>query len=111
MAELNEKGHEILDETPVSVPFKIQRRSYFDHVREFIRQEVSRNALETGHETFEEADDFDVGDDYDPSSPYEMQFDPDLGPQSNPFNDEKPTPEATAEGGDKPDSGASGEAS
>lgn len=29
-----------------------------------------------GMETFEESDDFDVGDDLDPSTPYEADFDP-----------------------------------
>lgn len=29
-----------------------------------------------GQETFDEADDFDIGDDFDPTSPYESDFDP-----------------------------------
>lgn len=34
-------------------------------------------AAEQEHETLEEADDFDVGDDYDPTSPWEENFHPD----------------------------------
>lgn len=62
----------MVDDTPRAAPVKIRARSYYDEMREFIRREVSRQAEQQGHETFEEADDFDVGDDYEPSSVYEL---------------------------------------
>lgn len=72
---LNEKGHEVLDDTPIAVPLKIKARSQYDQIRQFIRQELSAQAQKVGVETFQEADDFDVGDDYDPRSPWELDFD------------------------------------
>lgn len=54
-----------------------------DRIQGIIRgerlKEEMRNA---GKETFEEADDFDVGDDFDPTSPYEEIFDPGLAEES-----------------------------
>lgn len=89
----NERGEELMDPTPIAVPFKFQQRSQFDWMRQFIRQEVSRHAAEQGYESFEEANDFNVGDDFDPTTPYEEQFDPETG-ESNftkPFVQEQPT--------------------
>lgn len=39
-------------------------------------ERLAQEAAQAGYESFEEADDFEVGDDYDPSSPYETDFDP-----------------------------------
>lgn len=51
--------------------------SLADQIREMVRSErLAREAAEGGFETFEEADDFDVGDDFDPRTPYEESFDP-----------------------------------
>lgn len=72
MAHLDENGHEVVSDQPRSAPVRIRARSYYDSMRDFIRQEVSRQAQQQGHESFEEADDFDVGDDYEPSSKYEL---------------------------------------
>lgn len=50
--------------------------SLSDQIREMVRSErLARDLAEQGVETFEEADDFDIGDDYDPSTPYEETFD------------------------------------
>lgn len=87
MAELNERGHEILDSTPCAVPVQFRPRSYIDQVREMIKREISQAAQVQGAETFEEADDFNVGDDFDPRSPWELTADqegyqePSLAPQ------------------------------
>lgn len=52
--------------------------SLADQIREMVRSErLAREAAEAGYETFEEADDFDVGDDFDPSSPWEIPADAD----------------------------------
>lgn len=80
--KFNERGEEIMDPTPVAVPFKFQQRSQFDWMRQFIRNEISRNAAEQGMESFEEANDFDVGEDFDPTTPYEEHFDPETGESS-----------------------------
>lgn len=79
MNRLNEKGWEIPDQTPVAIPAYIKHRDQRDSIREMIRAELSREMAEIGLETFAEADDFDVGDDFDPTSPYEEQFDPESG--------------------------------
>lgn len=71
-------SHEVLDPTPVAIPVRLQRQSeYNDLIRQMIRsEELKRDAERAGAETFEEANDFDVGDDDDPVSPYEEDFDP-----------------------------------
>lgn len=67
--------YEDLDYTPVSIPLRFTRKSSLSEVvRHMVRSEqLAKAAEEMGYETFEEADDFDVGDDYDPHSPYEME--------------------------------------
>ncbi|AXH74307.1 MAG: hypothetical protein [Microviridae sp.] len=76
MSKLDSKGWEIPDQTPVAIPAHIKFYDTRDSIRDMIRAELSREARENGFETWEESDDFDVGDDYDPTSPYEEQFDP-----------------------------------
>lgn len=76
---LDQRGFEIPDQTPVAVPAYIKKYDQRDTIKELIRQALSQEAHNAGYETFEEADDFDVGDDYDPTSPYEECFDPDTG--------------------------------
>lgn len=76
MAKLDERGHEILDPTPVAIPAGFRHPpSLEERILRSIRSEMSRQAALNGQETFEEADDFECGDDYDPSSPYEEHFD------------------------------------
>lgn len=76
MATLDERGHEILDSSSVAIPVKFTRPpTMSEQIKALIRGEMSRQAEDTGLETFEEADDFDIGEDYDPTSPYETNFD------------------------------------
>lgn len=71
---VNEAGKEVLSRVPVAPPVGYKPSpSMIDHVRAMVRQEMSRAAAEQGYETFEEANDFEVGDDYEPNSPYEEQ--------------------------------------
>lgn len=65
------------DPTPMAPPLGFKRRpSLADQIREMVRNErLQRELDEAGYETFEEADDFDVGDDFDPTSAYEEHFD------------------------------------
>ena len=78
MAKLNERGHEILDPTPVSMPLGFKKpETLAEQIRRMVKNEMSQAAANQGQESFEEADDFDVGDDFDPKSPYEQNFDQD----------------------------------
>lgn len=69
--------YEIPDPTPMQPPLGWKRQpSLIETVRDMVRSEQLRQLVEAdGQETFEEADDFIV-DEYDPSSPYEENFDP-----------------------------------
>lgn len=77
---INEKGQEVLDNTPVSIPARFRRvKNLAEQIRETIANEEFRAYLNSQDlETPEEADDFDVGDDYDPRSPYEMSLEQEL---------------------------------
>lgn len=78
MKRLDENGWELPDGTPVVIPSGFKRpETLAEQVQRIIRTEASRRAEEAGFESFEEADDFDVGeDDFDPDTPYEEVFDP-----------------------------------
>lgn len=80
----DEEGNEIVDSVPMQPPVGLKRpRDIMDSVRSLIRSEMfNRQMAEAGHETFEEADDFEVEDDdtYDPRTPYEVDFDPPPAP-------------------------------
>lgn len=80
ISSLDPEGREVLDTTPIAPPVGFTPQpSMFDYVRELVRSERLRQEVEAqGFETFEEADDFDVDDDFDPSTPYENDFDPDI---------------------------------
>lgn len=87
MATLNEKGQEVLDPTPLSIPFGFQRPPTLEErIMRLMRSEFDRRmavaSSEDDIETPEEADDFDIGDDFDPSSPYENDFMPDVAPDT-----------------------------
>lgn len=77
-AALNDKGQELLDPVPMAPPIGYRREeSLHDKIRSMVRGEHLRlAALEAGAETFAEADDFEVGDDFDPRTEYEEVFDP-----------------------------------
>lgn len=69
----DEQGRELPDPTPVEIPVGFSRpESLQDQIKRLIRTELSMDAQAGGFESFEEADDFDVGDDFDPSSPHEL---------------------------------------
>lgn len=77
-AKLDKYGAEIGDPIPMAPPLGYQKEpSLSEKIRAMVRGEhVRLAALQAGAETFEEADDFDVGEDVDPSTPYEEVFDP-----------------------------------
>lgn len=71
---LTDDGAEILDDTPVAIPMRIKKMmNDTDRIQAAV-QAISRAMEEAGEETFEEADDFDVGEDYDlhPFTQYEL---------------------------------------
>lgn len=73
-------GHEIPDPTPMQPPLGYKRQDTLAaQMRAMIvSHELAKAAAAAGAETFEEADDFDIGDDWDQErhSPYEANFDP-----------------------------------
>lgn len=69
----DDRGREIPDKSVVEVPLKFSRPlSIQEEIKRFVRTEMSRQAQEGGMETFEEAEDFDVDEDEDFRSPYEL---------------------------------------
>lgn len=79
---LNQDGTPILNPVPIAPPIGYKKHpSMVEVVRDMIRSEkLAQAARDAGHETFEEAEDFDVGDDPDQlRSPFENEHDPDLG--------------------------------
>lgn len=75
--KLYKRTKEIPDPTPIAIPAGFHRPPTLEErMMLFIRSERFKQHMDqSGEETFEEADDFDVGDDFDPSSPYEEHFD------------------------------------
>jgi len=74
--EVFDSGHEYPDPKPLAASVGFTRPpSIQEMVQRLVRQEFSRQAEAGGLETFEEADDFVVGDDFDPTSPWELNFD------------------------------------
>lgn len=74
-------GNIILDPTPMAPPIGYKKApSMVEIVRDMVRSEkLAQEAREAGFETFEESEDFDVGDEPELlRSPYENQFDPPL---------------------------------
>lgn len=70
---LCKNGHELLDPTPMEVPVGYKRPPTLqEQVQRLVAGELSRVASSRGRESFEEADDFAVGDDVDPVSPHEL---------------------------------------
>jgi len=76
-ARLDPNGAEVLDETPIMIPSGLTRpETLAEKVAHMLRGERMRMAAEAqGFETFDEAEDFDVDDDYDPHSQWENDFD------------------------------------
>lgn len=73
-------GREIPDSTPMQPPVGYNRQpSLAEQIRAMVVSEKLRaEAAAAGLESFEEADDFEVGDDFEhlPASAYEANFDP-----------------------------------
>lgn len=86
---------EVTDPTPMAPPIGYKKQpSIWEQQRALIRQELSRHAESQGFESFEESDDFDVDDDFDPTTPYEADFDPPTEKVVEAFQTPKAPPEA-----------------
>lgn len=73
--KLNSAGQEVPDPRPRSIPVKVRRPpTRIEEFRKYLQME-SLMAASRGFETLEESDDFDVDDEFDPTSPYEEHFD------------------------------------
>lgn len=75
---LDPRGREIVSPTPLEPPLNYTKQESLSmQIRRMVQSEALRMAAENaGMETFEESEDFDVGDDYEPHSPWENEFDP-----------------------------------
>lgn len=79
-------GREIVDNRPVEMPLGFKKpEPLSEQIQRMVRRELSRAAEQSGFESFDEANDFEVEDDLpDPGTPYEMEFDPVLGREVSP---------------------------
>lgn len=77
----DEKGREIPDPKPLEMPFGLNKpESIEDMIRRFVRQEASRAAQNSGMESFEEADDFEVDEEEIDEAPTRYMI-PEVGPE------------------------------
>jgi len=78
LGRLDERGREILDGRPMEPPVGYNPQpSLMEKIRRMVHDaQVQRELAKAGAETFDEANDFDVGDDYDPKSPWEKYYEP-----------------------------------
>lgn len=75
MKEERIRGFEYPSNVPRSFSYAPRPPSEIERIRALIRSErLAAEAAAAGAETWEEADDFDIGDDFDPESPYEEVF-------------------------------------
>lgn len=75
---LDENGREIMDPKPNRIALGLgQQKSEPLHlmVKRMIRENANAFAMENGQETFEEANDFEVDDDFPVETVYEKNFD------------------------------------
>lgn len=79
---LDQFGRERPDSRPVAPPVGYKKQpTMVDHVRALVARQLSELAAASGHESFEEANDFEVGEDSDPETAYEVAgYEGELGP-------------------------------
>lgn len=100
---------EVVSAIPLAPPVGyVKQPSLSERIRAMVRSEHLRAAAEgAGYETFEESEDFEVGEDYDPRSPYEEQFDPGFsGPNVPPAGVGEPAGKVGGAGAQAPAEGA-----
>lgn len=90
-------AYEVPDPTPVAPPVGYKKQpSMVEYIRDMVRSEKLRQEAEAaGYETFEESEDFDVGDDNDPTSPWENEYDPPISEIRSEVERNRKPPSAT----------------
>lgn len=69
----DERGREIPDNTPIEVPVQFRKpETIAEQVKRLVHSQLSIQAANAGRESFQEADDFDVDDDMELKSKYEL---------------------------------------
>lgn len=78
LGKFDKDGNELVDGRSLEPPLGYEpAESLADMIARAVRSHaVQELARAQGDETFEESEDFDVGDDFDPTSPYEAFFEP-----------------------------------
>lgn len=72
--EIDQLGRELLNPEPTTLKTE-KRESLADKVKRYIRNELSQTAYEQGYETEEEANDFEMYDEFeDPALPSEYEL-------------------------------------
>lgn len=73
---LDKDGNEVLSKKPAAVPLGFEKPETLEQtIARLVNNRLIQKQLdEQGHETFEEANDFNVDDDFDPNSPWEEHF-------------------------------------
>lgn len=76
--KFNEFGEELVDGRSMEPPLGFEpSESLAEMINRAVRNHAVQQAIaDSGGETFEESEDFNVGDDFDPTSPYEAYFEP-----------------------------------
>lgn len=77
----NSPRREMVSSAPIAAHVHVgARETEVDRIRRLIKSEqMTLAALQSGHETFEEADDFDIPEDpIEPTTPYEEVFEPEV---------------------------------
>jgi len=72
MANFNDKGEQIPDQTPLAVPVGFGAPTDLTTLIQTLVRVESKRAAEAGEETFEESDDFDVDED-SLHTPYQLR--------------------------------------
>lgn len=79
-ANLSPTGGEINDGRSMAIPSGFKRpETLQEQIRRLVRSDPTLFRQDDDDESFEEADDFDVEDDIEVTSPFEMFFDPTVG--------------------------------
>lgn len=78
IGKFTDEGEELVDGRSMEPPLGYQpSESLAEQIARAVRSHAVQQAIvDAGGETEEEANDFDVGDDFDPTSPYEAHFEP-----------------------------------
>lgn len=89
---LNVRGQEVPDPTELEPPLGYVHVDIFEQMRNMVRRELTQLQELQNAETFEESDDFDIEDEMEPISPYELFFNPPDGDPPGPAPDAKQAP-------------------